>query len=631
MTESLLKKYCLNLNYKVNNDLGNYNTIGREADMERLIAILSNKRKHHPLIIGEPGVGKTDLIEGFVKKIVLGEVPATMQNKTVWVLELARLMKQKDMPFIGLFESLIDELKQDHPDDYLFIDEIHTVMGAGSHQGNSLDAGNVLKPALARGEINLIGATTVEEYGDNIEPDGALMRRFSLLMLAEPTLPETLEILEGLKSQYEEFHHVKIAKDALPYMVTFSHRYMPDRFMPDKAIDLMDDACSFANLKDQEEVTRETVAQVLDSLLGIPIHSILKDDQQRVTAVSQVLKSRIMGQDKAISEVIDAVSIGFTGLADPNKPISSFLFLGTPGTGKTETAKGLAQALFDSEDAMIRLDMSEYQEPQSAQRLIGTKGRRGILTEAVKHKQYAVLLLDEIEKGDQSVQDLFLQILQDGIVHDSYGRAVSFKNTIIVMTTNLAGDLIDDATNYSTTGQGETIDDQIAAFNDSAQQLTNGQNIRVGSGKDADRMALDFNNKLQMELTDYFRPEFVNRIEHKVIFNMLSKPVVHQIAKLNLMRVNKRLQKAEHLEFMYDQRLIKFISDEGFDLSNGARPIAYMTNRKVMAPLARMLIQMKTNGRPSGLRGIRAIVRGHDPIPGEDRFGNRRIEFEAIN
>ncbi|WAD03003.1 AAA family ATPase (plasmid) [Levilactobacillus brevis] len=262
---------------------------------------------------------------------------------------------------------------------------------------------------------------------------------------------------------------------------------------------------------------------------------------------------------------------------------------------------------------------------------MGTKGRRGILTEAVKHKQYAVLLLDEIEKGDQSVQDLFLQILQDGIVHDSYGRAVSFKNTIIVMTTNLAGDLIDDATNYSTTGQGETIDDQIAAFNDSAQQLTNGQNIRVGSGKDADRMALDFNNKLQMELTDYFRPEFVNRIEHKVIFNMLSKPVVHQIAKLNLMRVNKRLQKAEHLEFMYDQRLIKFISDEGFDLSNGARPIAYMTNRKVMAPLARMLIQMKTNGRPSGLRGIRAIVRGHDPIPGEDRFGNRRIEFEAIN
>jgi ATPases with chaperone activity, ATP-binding subunit len=424
---------------------------------------------------------------------------------------------------------------------------------------------------------------------------------------------------------------VKIAEDALPYMVTFSHRYMPDRFMPDKAIDLMDDACSFANLKNQEEVTRETVAQVLDSLLGIPIHSILKDDQQRVTAVSQVLKSRIMGQDKAISEVIDAVSIGFTGLADPNKPISSFLFLGTPGTGKTETAKGLAQALFDSEDAMIRLDMSEYQEPQSAQRLIGTKGRRGILTEAVKHKQYAVLLLDEIEKGDQSVQDLFLQILQDGIVHDSYGRAVSFKNTIIVMTTNLAGDLIDDATNYSTTGQGETIDDQIAAFNDSAQQLTNGQNIRVGSGKDADRMALDFNNKLQMELTDYFRPEFVNRIEHKVIFNMLSKPVVHQIAKLNLMRVNKRLQKAEHLEFMYDQRLIKFISDEGFDLSNGARPIAYMTNRKVMAPLARMLIQMKTNGRPSGLRGIRAIVRGHDPIPGEDRFGNRRIEFEAIN
>ncbi|ARN93965.1 hypothetical protein AZI11_13600 (plasmid) [Levilactobacillus brevis] len=631
MTESLLEKYCLNLNYKVDNDLGNYNTIGREADMERLIAILSNKRKHHPLIIGEPGVGKTDLIEGFVKKIVLGEVPATMQNKTVWVLELARLMKQKDMPFIGLFESLIDELKQDHPDDYLFIDEIHTVMGAGSHQGNSLDAGNVLKPALARGEINLIGATTVEEYGDNIEPDGALMRRFSLLMLAEPTLPETLEILEGLKGQYEEFHHVKIAEDALPYMVTFSHRYMPDQFMPDKAIDLMDDACSFANLKNQEEVTRETVAQVLDSLLGIPIHSILKDDQQRVTAVSQVLKSRIMGQDKAISEVIDAVSIGFTGLADPNKPISSFLFLGTPGTGKTETAKGLAQALFDSEDAMIRLDMSEYQEPQSAQRLIGTKGRRGILTEAVKHKQYAVLLLDEIEKGDQSVQDLFLQILQDGIVHDSYGRAVSFKNTIIVMTTNLAGDLIDDATNYSTTGQGETIDDQIAAFNDSAQQLTNGQNIRVGSEKDADRMALDFNNKLQMELTDYFRPEFVNRIEHKVIFNMLSKPVVHQIAKLNLIRVNKRLQKAEHLEFMYDQRLIKFISDEGFDLRNGARPIAYMTNRKVMVPLARMLIQMKTNGRPSGLRGIRAIVRGHDPIPGEDRFGNRHIEFEAIN
>ena len=593
----LIEKYATDLTRLVQNDLEGYQAIGREKEIEELLVTLSRKRKHNPLLIGEPGVGKTAIVEGLAKKIVLQEVPERLQSAHIWVIELAGLMNG-ERPFLGLFRDLIMAISHDCPNDLIFIDELHTIVGAGASGKQGLDAGNVLKPALARGDIQLIGATTIEEFHDYIEADGALTRRFEVLQVAEPDTETTKKILYGLRPSYQTYHYVKITDDALNQIVTLANRYIPDRFMPDKALDLLDESCADTRQRQLTEVTRERVAQVLERRTGIPMTSILRDRTQRIERITEIIQRRVKGQDAAVREVSDSVAVSFAGLEDERRPISSFLFLGTPGTGKTEMAKALSEALFDDEEAMIRLDMSEFAEENSAQRLIGTADKRGILTEQVKHQPYAVVLLDEIEKGDRSVQDLFLQILSDGIVHDHYGRPISFKNTIIIMTTNLAGAVINDEAEYN-------------------------------SASDTDQKALAFEGNVENALHNYFRPEFVNRIEHKVVFQMLTESVVEKIARKYLQELTNKLA-VRGYRFTYDDLVPKFLADVGFNLKNGARPLAYMTHRKVTAPLARILLRLEQTGNTKQITSFHARVIGKWPSKADhDRFGSRKLVFDA--
>ncbi|WP_288528764.1 AAA family ATPase [uncultured Secundilactobacillus sp.] len=593
--QELVEKYAQDLTKSVQNDLDNYQAIGRETEIEDLIVTLSRKRKHNPLLIGEPGVGKTALVEGLAKRIVLQEVPERLKNTHIWVIELAGLMNG-ERPFLGLFRDLIMAIKDYYPQDLIFIDELHTIVGAGASGKQGLDAGNVLKPALARGEIQLIGATTIEEFHDYIEPDGALTRRFEVLQVSEPNTATVQQILTGVRPSYERYHHVKVSDDALTQVVSLATRYLTDRYMPDKALDLLDESCADTYQRGQTEVTRERVAQVLERRTGIPMTSILRDRRQRLARIQPIIERRIKGQANAVAEVTDAVAISFAGLEEANRPISSFLFLGTPGTGKTEMAKALSEALFDDENAMIRLDLSEFADANSAQRLIGTAHQRGILTEQVKHQPYAVVLLDEIEKGDRSVQDLFLQILSDGIVHDHYGRPISFRNTIIVMTTNLAAGVISDEAEYNTM-------------------------------PDNDQKALAFETNVEGALQTTFRPEFINRIEHKIVFNMLRKPVVEAIAKKYLAELQTKLA-GQGYDLTYDPQVPQFLADVGYNLRNGARPLAFMTHQKVTAPLARIILQLEQTGNPDHIQRFHAEVKGRWPNK-HDRFGTRHLVFEA--
>lgn len=593
--QELVSQYALDLTAIVQNDLDAYYAIGRDTEIDDLIVTLARKKKHNPLLIGEPGVGKTALVEGLAKRIVLQEVPDYLKNCHIWVIELAGLMNG-ERPFLGLFRDLIMAIKTEYQHDLIFIDELHTIVGAGASAKQGLDAGNVLKPALARGEIQLIGATTVEEFHDYIEPDGALTRRFEVIQVTEPDTETVQQILTGIRPSYETYHHVKVTDDALNQVVVLAARYLPERFMPDKALDLLDESCADTSQRGQSEVTRERVAQVLQRRTGIPLASILRDQRQRLDQIKPTIVRRVKGQPEAVDEVTDAVAISFAGLEEENRPISSFLFLGTPGTGKTEMAKALSEALFDDENTMIRIDLSEFAEENSAQRLIGTASQRGILTEQVKHQPYAVVLLDEIEKGDRSVQDLFLQILSDGIVHDHYGRPISFKNTIIVMTTNLAAGVIIDEAEYNTM-------------------------------PDSDQKALAFENNVESTLQSTFRPEFINRIEHKVVFKMLGMPVVEAIAVKYLSELRTKLQ-SQGYDLSFDRQVPKFLADVGFSLQNGARPLAYMTHRKVTAPLARIILQLEREGNPKKIRQFHAEVKGRWPTK-QDRFGSRRLVFAA--
>ncbi|WP_349624009.1 ATP-dependent Clp protease ATP-binding subunit [Lactiplantibacillus plantarum] len=592
---SLLAEYTQDLTKVVAANPDQYRTIGRNQEIEQLVETLCRKNKRNPLVIAPPGVGKTNLIEGLAKRIVMQQVPPELQAQPIYVLELAQL-KQSDQNFMGLFKALLTELQASRA--MVFIDEIHTIVGTGSDGDNALDVSNVLKPALARGEITLIGATTTKEYHRYLEKDGALARRFDVIQLAEPSVLASYQILAGLKASYETYHDLTIDATATKTAVDYAVRYLPDRYLPDKAFDLLDESCAYAKAHALKAVTPVTVAKVIEQRKHIPLHQIMKDRQAQLNDVQRRLNQNIKGQPQAIQGVLDALTLYFAGFQDPTKPISSFLFLGMPGTGKTETAKQLAQAMFGSSDALTRFDMSEYNDQDAVHRLLGTADAGGTLTEAVKHQPFAIVLLDEIEKGSHDVQDLFLQVLQDGILHDSDDQPVSFKNTIIIMTTNLAAKVVNDQQQFNHLRQGE-------------------------------QRQLQFKAVVEKALKNEFRPEFVNRIEHKIIFNMLDEKIGLAIATKYLTEFKVTLAQRQ-LKVDFSPEVAQYLATVVFDMTNGARPIAYMLNAKIKAALARVLLQQDATQVTKYHYLVRVVGRWPGVFQGQkDRFGDLKVIIEA--
>lgn len=607
--------------------------IGREKEIERVIQILSRRNKNNPCLIGEPGVGKTAIAEGLALKIVNGEVPEMLANKTIYSLDLTSMVA--GTKYRGDFEERIkkamDEVK-DNKDVILFIDEIHNIMGAGAAEG-AVDAANILKPSLARGEIQVIGATTISEYRKNIEKDAALERRFQPVTVGEPTEEETVEILKGLRDKYEAHHKVKITDDAINSAVKLSSRYINDRFLPDKAIDLIDEAASVVrlnaytlpqNLKDMEEeikrlnaekqdavnnqkfeeaakirdkanelkklldderskwrnssnhdvkaVSSEEIAQVVSQWTGVPVNQLTKEESERLLNMEKILHERIVGQDKAVSTISKAIRRGRVGLKNPNRPIGSFIFLGPTGVGKTELCKSLAEAMFGDENAIIKLDMSEYMEKHTVSKLIGAPpgyvgfDEGGQLTEKIRRKPYSVVLFDEIEKAHPDVFNMLLQILEDGVLTDSQGRKVSFKNAIIIMTSNV--------------GASKITDEKLA----------------LGFVQE-DGKKLSIEDLVMPDLKKTFKPEFLNRLDDIIVFNQLEQNDIEEIAKRMLKSLKKRTADLG-IELDFTDNAITELAKEGFDKTYGARPLRRAIQSKIEDRLSELILD-KTIGEGS--------------------------------
>ena len=559
-----LDNYTDNLSAKVAQKEADYQVYGRDKEVAAVITSLRRRTKNNPVLVGEAGVGKTAIVEGLTLAIARGNVPPELQGLTVRSLELSSLMTEDDGGFIAKFKKIIEEMMATRGENLLFIDEFHTIVGAGSQEGQALDAGNVIKPVLARGDIQLIGATTLDEFHDYIETDRALERRTQPIMVAEPSQEQAITIIDQAKVIYETYHHIPISHEAVKQAVSLSVRYITDRFLPDKAFDLIDEAATIASAEKKTVVTEYEIAQVLKNRTGIPITTILKVDEDRLEDLTEKLKRRVKGQDEAISAIVDAITIAQAGLQDENKPISSFLFLGPTGVGKTELSKAVAEALFDDENAMIRFDMSEYKQKEDVVKFIGDRATRtkGQLTESVKQKPYSVLLLDEVEKAHSEVMDIFLQVLDDGRLTDSTGRVISFKNTIVIMTTNIG-----------------------------AQKIINKAELKGNFKTLSERERLQFEKSMESELQTEFRPEFLNRIENKLIFNLLERDVIEEIAVKNLDEISKRMAN-QHLTLSYEPSLITYLSDVGTDVKNGARPLERLIKRKVLAPIASKSLEL---------------------------------------
>jgi ATP-dependent Clp protease ATP-binding subunit ClpC len=606
--------------------------IGREKEIERVIQILGRKTKNNPALIGEPGVGKTAIAEGLAHRIVAGDVPDILLNKRVLTLDIGSLVA--GTKYRGEFEErlkkIIEELRNTN-DAILFIDELHTLVGAGAAEG-AIDAANILKPPLARGELQCIGATTLDEYRKYIERDGALERRFQPVMVEEPTIEQTIEILMGIRERYEQHHKVTITDEAVRAAADLSIRYITDRHLPDKAIDLIDEAASrvrlrhasappplreaqreldrvtkekdgainsqdyeaAAKLREQESETREKVdtlrsewqstiagdaptvdeeeiAQVVAMWTGIPVTRIAQEESERLLHMEDSLHNRVIGQDEAIQTVSRAVRRARAGLKDPKRPIGSFIFLGPTGVGKTELAKAVAEFMFGSEDTLIKIDMSEFMERHNVSRLVGAPpgyvgfDEGGQLTEAVRRKSYAVVLLDEVEKAHPEVFNILLQILEDGQLTDAKGRRVDFRNTIIIMTSNLG-----------------------------ARQLQTGSSLGFRAVEDSDEARAQnsydiMREKVQAELKNSFRPEFLNRIDATVVFRSLTVEEIRQIVDLMLQRVRDRL-KAQSMSLEVTQEAKDHLIKLGWDPSFGARPMRRVIQNLVEDVLAEHLL-----------------------------------------
>ena len=588
--------------------------IGRKKEIDRVIEILSRRTKNNPCLIGEPGVGKTAVVEGLAEKIVLEDVPEMLKNKRVVSIDISSMVA--GAKYRGDFEERIkkclEEVKK-VKDVILFIDEIHTIVGAGSAEG-AVDAANILKPLLARGEVQVVGATTLNEYRKYIEKDAALERRFSPVTVGEPTTDETIQILNGIRDKYEAHHNVKISEEAIKAAVNLSVRYINDRFLPDKAIDLMDEAASrvkmktytipdslkkledkiaeldkekeeairvqdfekAATLRDEENkkkeelskgkekwnnknsknvvtLTEEDIADVVANWTGIPVKKISQDENARLKNLETELHKRVIGQNEAVEAVAKAIRRGRLGLKDPNRPIGSFLFLGPTGVGKTELCKALAESLFGTEESMIRIDMSEYMEPHSVSKLIGSPpgyvgfDDGGQLTEKIRRKPYSVILFDEIEKAHPDVMNMLLQILDDGRLTDAQGRTVNFKNTVIIMTSNVGARIITDKTFLG---------------------FSNGNDEEKNADKDYENTKKD----VMSELKRQFRPEFLNRIDEIIVFHKLNDEDIKKIIDIMINQLEKRLN-AQNITLDVDEKVKELIAKKGVDKNYGARPL----------------------------------------------------------
>ena len=665
--------------------------IGRDQEIRNVIRILSRKTKNNPCLIGEPGVGKTAIAEGLAQRIVRGDVPENLKDRTVFSLDMGALVA--GAKYRGEFEerlkSVLNEVKKSEGKIILFIDELHTIVGAGKTDG-AMDAGNLLKPMLARGELHCIGATTLDEYRQYIEKDPALERRFQPVQVDEPTVEDTISILRGLKERYEVFHGVKINDSALIAAATLSDRYITDRFLPDKAIDLVDEACAMiktemdsmpsemddlahritqlqieqvslkketdalsqSRLKDLEKelaelqdkfrsmkakweneknaigkvqslrekieqtnadiekaqreydlnkaaelkygklpqlqkqleeeekvaaakkedsllrdrVTDEEIARIVARWTGIPVEKLVEGEREKLLHLDDVLHKRVIGQDEAVTKVSEAILRSRAGIANPNRPIGSFLFLGPTGVGKTELAKALAQALFDDERNMVRIDMTEYMEKFSVSRLIGAPPgyvgyeEGGQLTEAVRRKPYSVVLFDEVEKAHPDVFNILLQVLDDGRITDSQGRTVDFKNTVIILTSNLGSDII---------------------LNDLEQRRANGSN----------ELSQEAKNQIDLLLKSKFRPEFLNRLDEIVYYKSLTKDEMRKIVDLQLQDLRNRMEEGKHLKLEVTTAAKDFIIDSAYDSVYGARPIKRFIQSRVETLIAKAIIQ----------------------------------------
>ncbi len=611
--------------------------IGRLDEIQRVIQILSRRTKNNPCLLGEPGVGKTAVVEGLAERIVANDVPELLKGKRVVSIDISSMVA--GAKYRGDFEERIKKaLKevQKAKDVILFIDEIHTIVGAGSAEG-AVDAANILKPLLARGEIQLIGATTLKEYMKYIEKDAALERRFSKVTVDEPSEEDTIKILNGLRDKYEAHHNVKITDEAIKASVELSSRYINDRFLPDKAVDLMDEAASkvkmrnytepdelkkykdevekldkskedairvqdfekAAKLRDEQKKLKkeyekakkewedknskevlylkyDDIAEVVASWTGIPVTKVSENENEKLKNLEENLHKRVIGQDEAVSAVAKAIKRSRMGLKDPNKPIGSFLFLGPTGVGKTELSKALAESLFGTEDAMIRIDMSEYMESHSTAKLIGAPpgyvgyDEAGQLTEKVRRKPYSVILFDEIEKAHPDVMNMLLQLLDDGRLTDNQGRTVSFKNTVVIMTSNVGARLI---TEKKTLG--------FTSNNDEADRNREYENTKK------DVMA---------ELKKEFKPEFLNRIDETIVFHKLSDEQIRKIVDLLIENV-KKLLKNQDIELEVDEKAKDLIAKKGTDDSYGARPLKRAIQTMVEDKIAEAMLDQKIKGK----------------------------------
>jgi ATP-dependent Clp protease ATP-binding subunit ClpC len=609
--------------------------IGRANEIERVMQILSRRTKNNPALIGEPGVGKTAIVEGLAQKIIAGDVPEPLQNKRVIALDIGALVA--GTKYRGEFEErlkkIVAEVKE--TGSILFIDELHTLVGAGAAEG-AVDAANILKPALSRGELQTIGATTLDEYRKYIERDAALERRFQPVQVEEPTVDETVQILQGLRQRYEEHHKLKISDESLESAANLASRYVTDRFLPDKAIDLIDEASSrvrmyrstsppslkeamkgleslqreldaavsgqefelAADLRDRErqlqrriadleanwkeeqgedipEVNEEDIAQVVSMWTGIPLMRLATEESERLLQMEEALHERIVGQDEAITTMSKAVRRARAGLKDPMRPIGSFIFLGPTGVGKTLLARALAEFMFGSEDALIKIDMSEFMERHAVARLVGAPPgyvgyeEGGQLTEAVRRKSYSVILLDEIEKAHPEAFNMLLQILEDGSLSDAKGRRVDFRNTILIMTSNVGAEMI---------------------------QKEGGLGFAISENEEQ-KVQMEYENmkeKVLAQLKTTFRPEFLNRIDGVIVFHPLTSIEIREIVELELKRVRTQLREKE-VEMEISDEALDFLGKRGYDRQYGARPLRRLIQNLIEDPLAEGLLENRYN------------------------------------
>ena len=601
----ILAQYGRNLSQEVKN--GKIDpVIGREPEIERVVQILGRRTKSNPILLGEPGVGKTAIAEGLAQRIHNGDIPELLQDKQVIALDMGSLLA--GTRFRGDFEErlkgVVEEVRKSGSI-ILFIDEIHTLVGAGS-MGGAMDASNLLKPALARGELQCLGATTLDEYKQHIERDAALERRFQPVMVGEPTKEQAIEILRGLKATYEDFHQVKYDQKAIEAAVNLSSRYINDRFLPDKAIDLLDEAGSRTHLryslqsKSPAEVSEESplinpeslipvvdaeeIAQIVAAWTGIPVTQLTETESESLLNLECQLHERIIGQQEAVNAVSRAIRRARVNLKNPNRPIASFIFAGPTGVGKTELTKALAKLLFGSESSMIRLDMSEFMESHTVSKLIGAPpgyigyNEGGQLTEAVRRQPYRVVLFDEIEKAHPDVFNLLLQLLEDGHLTDSQGRRVDFKNTLIIMTSNIGSKVIEKGGN----SLGFEMADDFAQSR--YQQIS---------------------NRVTEELKQYFRPEFLNRLDEIIVFRQLTREEVTQIADILIADLAKQLTE-KGISVEVTAAFKDLVINEGYDPSYGARPLRRALTRRLEDSLAVAMLSGKVNSGDHALLDVTA-------------------------